>query len=133
MHYHVSVLVKYFIQMVVAVPVLVLWFAVVSLQLYVHFRCPDDSLTIHKMALSIGFQDLFPPPCYPSYRALASTLVSLSSLNAPAFAGHTSMPVYPGALTSPFALKIFKCSIGRLLSAVAIASICDASYFDVRS
>jgi hypothetical protein len=24
--------------------------------------------------------------------------VSLSSLNAPAFAGHTNMPVYPGAL-----------------------------------
>ena len=39
----------------------------------------------------------FAPPYYPSYRALASTLVSLSSLNAPAFAGHTFTPVYPGA------------------------------------
>jgi hypothetical protein len=47
----------------------------------------------------------FPPPYYPSYRALASTLVSLSSLNAPAFAGHTFMPVYPGAQTSPFHSK----------------------------
>src|SRR5215469_2989864 len=40
----------------------------------------------------------FPPPYYPSYRALASTLVSSSSLNAPAFTGHTFMPVHPGAL-----------------------------------
>src|SRR5215471_4378003 len=47
----------------------------------------------------------FPPPYYPSYRALASTLVSLSSLNAPAFAGHTFMPVYPGALTSPLRVR----------------------------
>ena len=40
----------------------------------------------------------FLPPYYPSYRALASTLVSFLSLNAPAFAGHTFMPVHPGAL-----------------------------------
>lgn len=31
MHYHVSVVVKFFIQMVVALPVLLLWFAVVTL------------------------------------------------------------------------------------------------------
>src|SRR6202049_2648220 len=39
---------------------------------------PDDSLTIRKMALSIGFQDSVSfPPCYPSYRALAFALVRL--------------------------------------------------------
>jgi hypothetical protein len=36
--------------------------------------------------------------CYPSYRALTFALVRLSSLNTPAFLGHTNMPVYPGAL-----------------------------------
>ncbi len=31
---------------------------------------PSDSLTIQKMALSIGFRTLgFPPVCYPSYGA----------------------------------------------------------------
>jgi hypothetical protein len=40
----------------------------------------------------------FLPPCCPSYRALAFALVRLSSLNTPAFLGHTNMPVYPGAL-----------------------------------
>jgi hypothetical protein len=60
---------------------------------------PDDSLTIQEDGFVDRLSGLgFPPPYYPSYRALASTLVSLSSLNAPAFAGHTFMPVYPGAL-----------------------------------
>jgi hypothetical protein len=41
----------------------------------------------------------FPPPDYPSYRVLTFTLVGLfPPLNAPAFAGHTFMPVYLCAL-----------------------------------
>ena len=34
----------------------------------------------------------------PKYEALTFALVRLSSLNTPAFLGHTNMPVYPGAL-----------------------------------
>src|SRR5215472_4983068 len=74
-------------------------------QLCVHFRCgpmtrshPRDGF-VDRLS---GFG--FPPPYYPSYRALASTLVSLSSLNAPAFAGHTFITFSPahcnGDLTS---------------------------------
>jgi hypothetical protein len=59
----------------------------------------DDSLTIRRMALSIGFQDsvsfLLAIQLQGSGFCPGETL---SSLNTPAFLGHTDMPIHPGAL-----------------------------------
>src|SRR5216684_1212860 len=61
--------------------------APVSRPFVLYFRC--DPMT-RSPSLRDGFVDRlsgssFLPPYYPSYRALASTLARLSSLNAPAF------------------------------------------------
>jgi hypothetical protein len=64
----------------------------------VHSLRPDDSLTILSMASSIGFRDSVSfLLTIQATGLLTFTLVGLSPLNTPAFAGHTNMPVYPGA------------------------------------
>jgi len=67
---------------------------------------PGDSLTIHKMASSIGFRIFsFLPSCYSSYRALTFTPVGLTpTVHASLCWTHTlSFPTacrfYPGART----------------------------------
>jgi hypothetical protein len=65
----------------------------------IHSLRPDDSLTILSMASSIGFQDSV--SFLLTIQATGSWLLpwwDCFPLNAPAFAGHTFMPVYPGAL-----------------------------------
>jgi hypothetical protein len=69
----------------------------------IHSLRPDDSLTILSMASSIGFQDSV--SFLLTIQATGSWLLpwwDCFPLNAPAFAGHTFMPVYPGAQTSPY-------------------------------
>jgi len=66
----------------------------------VHSLRPDDSLTILLMASSIGSRDSVSfLLTIQATGFLTVALVGLfSPLNTPAFAGHTNMPVYPGAL-----------------------------------
>ena len=96
---------------------------------------PDDSLTIREMALSIGFQDLVSLPVLSKLQGSGFYPGELPSLNAPAFAGHTFMPVYPAHQKGEGnAHAARKCSLHRRACPTNhfdqnVSSLCAAIHF----